>query len=181
MINLERTYQKILKEISEGHRGLVRFNSDELEELEGLLECNRDNHSELEKVLCLVEHSSTLHTNFEPKILRILNSSIPDHLLVFGLESARKHIVDARFQRGQRLNLDFLETLKKLLHHSNPEVVEWTLRLIEGCGNQGIYFLKDFDKIKPPPWKWFNAHQRAVREIITLLERRWGAHEKRQS
>jgi hypothetical protein len=110
-----------------------------------------------------------------------MDSAIPDALIVFAMNCARKHIIDARFQRGQRLDYEFLELLKKLLFHSNPEVVEWTLRLIESCGNQGVYFLKEFDKIKPPPWKWFNAHQRAVREIITLLERRWSPFEKPKS
>jgi len=85
---------------------------------------------------------------------------------------------EARFQKGLRLEFEFLETLKPLLRHRDPEVVEWTLRLIEGCGPQGIYFLREFDTIKPPPWKWFNSHQRAVREIIALLERRWAPRER---
>ncbi len=176
-MNLDETYRKILNEIELGHRGLVRLSADELEELNALLETETDAH-DLEKVLCVVEHSAALFNNFESNILKVLNSPIPDHLIVFALNCARKHIVEARFQKGQRLEFSFLETLQKLLHHSNPEVVEWTLRLIEGCGNQGVYFLREFDKIKPPPWKWFNAHQRAVREIITLLERRWSPFEK---
>ena len=173
-MNLEETYRKILSEIEQGHRGLVRLSSDDLEELNNKL----GNAEDLEKVLCVVEHSSSLYNKFEKNILKVLNSRIEDNLLIFAMNCDRKHIVEARFQKGQRLDFDFLETLKKLIHHKNPEVVEWTLRLIEGCGNQGIYFLKEFDKIKPPPWKWFNSHQRAVREIITLLERRWSPLER---
>lgn len=173
-MNLLDTYKKILSEIEQGHRGLVRLSTDELEELNDLL----GKQENLEQVLCVVEHSSSLFNKFENNILKVLNSPIADNLIIFALNCARKHIVEARFQRGQRLDFDFLETLKKLIHHKNPEVVEWTLRLIEGCGNQGIYFLKEFDKIKPPPWKWFNSHQRAVREIITLLERRWSPLER---
>lgn len=173
-MNLEEIYRKILKEIEQGHRGLVRLSNDELDELNDML-AKQEN---LEQALCVVEHSSSLFNKFEKNILKILNSDIADNLLIFALNCARKHIVEARFQKGQRLDYEFLESLKKLIHHKNPEVVEWTLRLIEGCGNQGIYFLKEFDKIKPPPWKWFNSHQRAVREIITLLERRWSPFEK---
>jgi len=173
-MNIEETYKKILSEIEQGHRGLVRLSNDELEELNDLLGRNET----LLQVLCIVEHSSSLHNKFEKNLLKVMNSPIPDNLIIFALNCARKHIVEARFQRGQRLEFDFLETLKSLIHHKNPEVVEWTLRLIEGCGNQGIYFLKEFDKIKPPPWKWFNSHQRAVREIITLLERRWSPLER---
>jgi hypothetical protein len=173
-INLLEIYQKILKEIELGHRGLVRLSEAHLEELNELLE----KQETLEKVLCIIEHSSTLNNKFEKNLIKLLKSQKTDHLLIFAINCARKHIVEARFQKGQRLDYEFLETLKILIYHKNPEVVEWTLRLIEGCGNQGIYFLKEFDKIKPAPWKWFNSHQRAVREIIGLLEKRWSPFEK---
>lgn len=182
-MDLEAQFTKIMQELKAGHRALVRFNQDELEILEEKLNhvLVGKNLAELEKVLCLVEHSAALNSKFESGLLNVLNSDLPDHLLVFALNGARKHIIQAKFQRGQRLNYEFLEALKKLLHSSSPELVEWSLRTIEECGNQGVYFLREFDKIKPPPWKWFNPHQRAVREIITLLERRWSRFEKPQS
>lgn len=182
-MNIEELYQKIIKEIEQGHRGLTKYSNEELDELERLLKSNlmERKFGELEKVLCLVEHSTHFHNKFEPAILEILNSDVPNALIIFALNCARKHIVEARFAKGNRLEYPFLETLKKLLFSKNPEVVEWTLRLIEGTGNQGIYFLREFDKIKPAPWKWFNAHQRAVREIITLLERRWSPLERPKS
>jgi len=173
-MNVDKTYKTILFELEQGHRGLVRLSDDEVEELNRLLSLKED----LDRVLCIIEHSTHPNLRFEKNILNILGSHLSDQTIIFALNCARRHIVEARFQRGQRLEFQFLETLKKLIYHKNPEVVEWTLRLIEGCGNQGVYFLKEFDKIKPPPWKWFNAHQRAVREIITLLERRWSPFEK---
>lgn len=176
-MDIQTTYKKILSEIEQGHRGLVKINSDDFKQLNEKLSLKE----ELEEVLCIIEHAMTPDLRFEKNLLDILNSPVADNLIIFALNSARKHIVEARFARGKRLEFDFLETLRKLLFHSNPEVVEWTLRLIEGCGNQGIYFLKEFDKIKPAPWKWFNVHQRAVREIITLLERRWSPFEKSKS
>ncbi len=177
-MDIEETYQKILKEIELGHRGLVRLSSDEIDELNTVLADSISNPGKLEKVLCVIEHASNFSNKFEPNLLRVLNSPIQDNLVVFTLNCARKHIIEARFTRGLRLEFSFLDALNKYLHHKNPEVVEWTLRTIEACGNQGVYFLKEFDKIKPPPWKWFNSHQRAVREIITLLERRWSPFEK---
>ena len=180
-MNIEEKYQHILNEIQLGHRALMRYSNDELEELNSLLERTDLSHEKLQALLCVIEHSSGLYPKFEKNLLQLINSELPDHLIIFALNCARKHIVEARFQRGLRLEYEFLETLKKLLTHPNPEVVEWTLRLIESCGNQGVYFLNIFDKIKPPPWKWFNQHQRAVREIITLLERRWSPIEKPKS
>jgi hypothetical protein len=182
-MDLDERYRKIMKGIQQGHRGLTRFTAPETEELEHLLRTTfqEKKTSELEKVLCLIDHSSVPHQGFEPDLISVLKSDVPDHLIIFALNAARKHILQARFNKGKRLEFDLLEALKRLLHHPNPEVVEWTLRTIEECGNQGVYFLSEFDKIKPGPWKWFNAHQRAVRELITLLERRWRRFEKPDS
>ncbi len=182
-MDIVKIQEKILDELEKGHRALQRFTTQELTELDRLLNeaLEKSDWPLMEKALCLIEHSAALHGKFEPTLLKVLNSPIPDHLLVFALNSSARHIIDAHFQKGHRLEFAFLETLKKHLFHSNPEVVEWTLRLIESSGSQGIYFLREFDKIKPPPWKWFNPHQRAVREIITLLERRWSPSEKSKS
>jgi hypothetical protein len=180
VMNIEDTYQKIISNLDGAARGLIRFKPEEIEYLTTYLQ--RDdllqNIEELEKVLCLLDHSASDHQPWEGALLKLLNQDLTPRLMVFTLNCARKHIIQARFKKGQRLHFDFLQTLKKLLFSSSPEVVEWTLRTIEECGNQGVFFLQDFDKIKPPPWKWFNPHNRAVREIITLLERRWRRFEK---
>lgn len=174
-MNIQKTYEEILLSIQQGGRGLKRYSSQELEELNELLK--RPGY-EIDKVLCLVEHSANLYPDFEPQLLKLLSTELPGSSTIFALNCARKHIIQSRFQRGVRLTYEFLELLKKLLHSKNPEIVEWTLRTIEECGAQGVYFRQEFDKIKPPPWKWFNAHQRAVREIIALLERRWSPIER---
>lgn len=176
-MNLDERYSTIMKSVEQDHRGLVRYSAEEVDELVRLLASKKD----LEKVLFLIEHSAMPNQAFEEGILAVLKAEIPDHLIIFSLNAARKHILQARFNKGHRLEFEFLEALKILLHHRNPEVVEWTLRTIEECGNQGVYFLSDLDKIKPAPWKWFNAHQRAVRELIELLERRWRRFEKPES
>lgn len=179
-MNVDEKYQQVLKELSLGHRALVRFSKDELSILENLLDdhLKKSENADLEKVLCLIEHSAPLHSPFEKPLLKLLSQERPSTLKIFALNCARKHIISSRFQRSLRLEYDFLEVLKNLLHSSDPEIVEWTLRTIEECGPQGVYFRPEFDKIKPAPWKWFNSHQRAVREIITLLERRWSHFER---
>lgn len=182
-MNFEEIYQKILSDLALGHRGLVRFSSDQMDELQKALqiELRARNEDKIKILLCLIEHSSVLNNQYETILLEALNLDLSDQLKIFALNCARKHIIEARFQKGHRLDFNFLEVLKKFLHSNSPELVEWTLRTIEGCGNQGVYFLREFDKIKPAPWKWFNPHQRAVREIITLLERRWSQFERIKS
>jgi hypothetical protein len=179
-VDFELTYQKILTGLDGESRSLIRYSQDELEQLTIEFEraTDSDDHQAIEKFLCLIDHSAIDYAPWEKTLLKTLNRSLPPRLIIFSLNCARKHIIQARFKKGHRLQFDFLETLKKLLFSPSPEVVEWTLRTIEECGNQGVFFLQEFDKIKPPPWKWFNAHQRAVREIITMLERRWRRFEK---
>lgn len=179
-MDIEGHYQKIIADLERGSRALIRFSKDETEELTQIFEetVSGDNFEALEKVLCLVDHNAVDHAPWEAPILKALDKNLPPRLMVFALNCARKHIIQARFKRGRRLEFNFLGSLKKLLTSPSPEVVEWTLRTIEECGNQGVFFLQDFAKIKPPPWKWFNPHQRSIREIITMLERRWSRFEK---
>lgn len=179
-MDIEGQYQKILTDLEKGSRALIRFSTEEMEELTQIFETalNENNLEKLEKILCLVDHNAVDYAPWEGIILKALNKNLPPRLIVFALNCARKHIIQSHFKRGLRLKFDFLEILKKLLFSPSPEVVEWTLRTIEECGNQGVFFLQDFDKIKPPPWKWFNQHQRSIREIIAMLERRWSRFEK---
>lgn len=178
-MDLEQCYASIISELERGGRALTRLSDQDVAFLVSKFEAYL-NHSagDLEKLLTITEHSAVSHKEFEAPLLQLLSRQLSDRSMIFTLNCARKHIIAERFKKGQRLNFEFLEVLKSLLHHRSIEVVEWTLRTIEECGSQGIYFLREFDKIKPPPWKWFNAHQRAVREIIAMLENRWSRFEK---
>ncbi|HLT22445.1 MAG TPA: hypothetical protein VKZ84_03345 [Bacteriovoracaceae bacterium] len=170
-MNIEETYQSILSDLSAGGRGLRRYDANELKHLEK--ELTTTNPVELKKAICLVEHSAAFHPPFAEPLLHILRNNSDPEILVFALNGARKHILAYHQQQGRRLEYSFLEVLQKLLYSKHPEVVEWTLRTIEEMGAQGIFFLKEFNNIKPPPWKWFNEHNRSIREIIAMLEQRW--------
>jgi hypothetical protein len=183
VMELESRYSHIIAELKLGHRALTRLSDDELQEIlrtlgDGL---THKDFLHMEKALCVLEHSASLYPSAENVLVSYLNSDLPDSILIFALNASRRHVIQGLFQRGQRLRFEYLEALKKLLHSRSPEVVEWTLRTIEECGNQGVYFLREFDKIKPAPWKWFNPHQRAVRELIEMLERRWSRFETPKS
>jgi hypothetical protein len=178
---IDHYYHHILTQLQQGSRGLVSFSTDEKEQLTLIFNqtLEQNNSQDLEKILCLLDHCGSDHLPWEKPLLKTLGLRLPPKLTVFALNCSRKHIIQARYKRGSRLTFEYLEILKNLLFSPFPEVVEWTLRTIEECGPQGVYFLREFDKIKPPPWKWFNAHHRAIREIIAMLERRWSRFEKR--
>lgn len=171
-MKIEEVYQSIMEDLKAGGRGLRRWETHELKHLAQALAASKD-AQQLEKLLCIIEHSASFYPGFETPLLEILTSQREAKLLVFALNAARKHILAWAQQQGRRLEYPFLQTLKTLLYHRDPEVVEWTLRTIEEMGSQGIIFKKEFAHIKPPPWKWFNQHQRSVREIIAMLEHRW--------
>jgi hypothetical protein len=173
-MNIDEIYEKLIKNLGLGHRALMRFSKDELEILNLELLSQSEHH--LEKVLTILIHLATPQNLFEENLLKILKINLSAKICIFSLNASRKHVIEARKIKGQRLDFEFLEILKFKLYDSNPEIVEWTLRTIEESGSQGVYFLQELDKIKPPPWKWFNKHHRAVREIIALLERRWSPH-----
>lgn len=171
-MNIEEIYQGILSDLTAGGRGLRRYDPSELKHLENALK-ETTNPIELKKVICLVGHSMTFYPAFADPLLDILRNNPDPEILVFAINGARKHILAYHQQQGRRLEYSFLEVLKNLLYSKHPEVVEWTLRTIEEMGPQGIFFLREFDNIKPPPWKWFNEHNRSIREIIAMLEMRW--------
>lgn len=192
MSEINSIYKEILKKLDQGSRGLTLLQPHQKKMIflflddflchdfsqphgkNGPTRTKEWYHDNLTKVLCLIEHSAKPLERLEPQLIQLLNATeLSVEIIIFTLNCSRKHIVDARMQQGKRLDFSFLESLKKLLFHPHPEVVEWTLRLIEGCGHQGIYFSKDLQLIKPPLWKWFNPHWRAVREIIALLQHRW--------
>ncbi len=179
-MDIDQVYQSILNKLSGDSRSLIRYSPSELEFLSTTFASalTSGDLEAIEKVLCLMDHSAADHSPWEDLLIQGLKQDLPPRLIVFHLNCSRKHVIQARFKKGHRLHFDYLQVLQKLLLSPSPEVVEWTLRTIEECGNQGVFFLKDFDRIKPPPWKWFNAHHRAVRELITMLERRWSRFEK---
>ena len=112
-MNIEELYQKTIQSLEKGERALNRFTKDELGELVVLLEqeLRSENTEQLEKILCLVDHTATDDGRFEPAIIQALGSDLPPRLIVFALNCARKHILQAYFKRGNRLQFDFLSTL----------------------------------------------------------------------
>lgn len=121
-MDIESRYQKILTELEQGSRALIRFSNDEMEELTQIFETalNENNLEKLEKVLCLVDHNAVDYAPWEGIILKTLNKNLPPRLMVFALNCARKHIIQSHFKRGLRLKFDFLEILKKLLFSASP-------------------------------------------------------------
>jgi hypothetical protein len=168
---IEEKYALIISVLKKGHRFQEKLTEEEIDFLSESLQ-NTTDPGQLEKLFCIIDNTQTRSLKFSPAILKVLNSDHPSNILVFALESSRKHVLEANFIKGNRLDLEALDTFKSLLTHADPEVVEWTLRVIDEMGGQGIYFKSFFDTIKPK-LAMFNNHKKNIKMIIKMLEKRW--------
>lgn len=172
-MNIEDRYQQIIEKLKLGHRFLEPLANENLQFLESemLKSLETEDWSSLEKILCVLDHTVTNSPALKNSIIKVLDCN-NDESIIYGLNVAKKHVIEGNFKLGKRLEFDFMETLIKLLKHSNPEVVEWTVRTMEECGSQGIFFKKDLVALKPKGII-FNKHKKATKQIIEMLEKRW--------
>jgi hypothetical protein len=172
-MNIEKRYQDILERLKKGHRVLDALSDQDIQDLNAALNEKR----ELKKVLCIVENTRTWTTKFEPSLIVLLSDhTIEKDTLIYTLNAARKHCIGSRIKAGERLSADFLMTLKGLISHPAPEVVEWTLRVVDECGPQGVFFYKDIKAIKPK-FSWiFNKHRRAIVQLVDMFHKRWSSN-----
>ncbi len=168
---IDQKYSQIIDSLKKGHRFLDKLGDDEILILKENLESTKDAEL-LKKIFCIIDNTQTRTTEFSKGIIKILNEVHPTDIYIYALEASRKHVLEANFIKGHRLDLDSLNTFKSLLTHESPEVVEWTLRVIDEMGGQGIYFKSTFEQIKPKI-TLFNKHKRHVKMIINMLEKRW--------
>lgn len=171
-MDIKERYTEVVKALTNDGRALQRFTPEEIDELSQALLQSTDDQTE--QVLCLITHAAYPHSEFEKPLLLFLNrGDVTAQNLIYGLNAARKHIIQARFKFGDRLELSFLELLRKLLQHSDEEVVEWCLRTIEECGNQSILLAQDVMKRRPSVFSLWRSQSRTILELVTLLQRRW--------
>lgn len=169
-MDLQARYEEVLRALAQGGRGLQKFTAAEAEELVHGLGTHPDQAVPL---LCLLAHSAYPLRSAEGALLKFLSEGQDPAQLVMALNAARKHVIQGRFKDGDRLTPEFLDCLSKLLRHSDPEVVEWTLRTVEECGAQSILLKPAVLKLRPSIFSLWRASSRTILELVTLLERRW--------
>lgn len=173
-MDILQTYSEIMTQLREGGRGLRRWSPTELSELRTALEQEKF----LPETLCLVAHSASTERSLEEPLLKLLSSrKLSSTLLIHVLEACHKHVIQARFKEGLRLELSFLESLRPLLRHSELTVVEWALRTVEECGPQGVLLKSEVLAARPPFLGLWRAQNRTILELVTYLERKWAPHD----
>lgn len=176
MLNLEKRYQKVLSELKKGHRALFKAEDTEVTEYLKHFEISLEKKDTkvLEMLFCVLSNTEHKDLRFEPYLLRFFNDvdDYNDELIIMCLSVARRHIIEARQIKGQRQDISFLKVLEKLIFHKSYEVVEWSLRLIEELGAQGLYFKRHFPKLMPGLLT-FNKHKKNIKELVFILDQRF--------
>ena len=168
-MDLEETYQDIIKDLKNGGRGQIKLTSEDVAFLENALTSDK-----LNQVLCILCHDQGFHQELTPALSKLIQKIENHETLIFALSAFSRHGIAAKLRDGHPVDPETLKMLESLLHHKNHEVIEWTLRTIDEMGSQGRYFLPQFKGIKPGTVSTlFNQHKKNIKEIIQMLENRW--------
>ena len=133
----------------------------------------------VENIFCLLGHVKRPHEIFEGLICKILNRrGVPHSLKIFALNASGKYIIQRRNQLAQKLPAFYLEAIRPLLSTNIPELKEWALRTIDEMGDQGKPFISDILKNRPRFLAMLNKHNRHCHDIIKVLIKKWGFHER---
>ena len=174
-MDIDQYYKPLMEDLRQGKRVFFKAPKPVMKEIsEYFAETVQNaNKVEMRKVLCLVDHCQLPQTFFTDIICQALEKEDDPELIVFLLSSSTTHII-RRIKEGEiRAPESYLQSLQKLLTHSNPEVVEWNLRIIEQMPKLPNALKLIVLKNKPSVLKILDKHQKASRQIITMLEKRW--------
>lgn len=170
-MNIESLYDEIIDELKLGGRGLRKLSKDQIDLL--IESWNRD---QLKLILCILDHSIENLACFDEPIIKSIHEETDPELLIFLLGAAQKHSIAARANDGFPPSSDFMNAIRYLLnspHIKNPEVLEWTLRILEQMGMKSILFKKEIINLRPGLGSLFNQHKKSCKQLIELLEKRW--------
>jgi hypothetical protein len=185
-------YDKIIQEIEQDRRPLLKFSDEEIEtiliefsncfQIQNLEKMNlKEIENNLSMFFCLLTNTQTTSKTFQSILIKsqeILKKSYLDKtkkvdLIVMFFSSLMKQFIDHSQKTSDRYPDWLYETLRYYLNHHDPEVLEWTLRTIESMGHESFKFRDDIKKLRPSLLKIFNTHQRYAFEIVELLEKQW--------
>jgi hypothetical protein len=125
------------------------------------------------EVLCILSHTQNSSDEFNELIFETFRQNFDTQVNIFLLGVSEKHIIAHSLKNGNVVPNEFMEILKNLLRTKQPEIKEWTLRIIESMGPLNLRLQKEIRECRPGFFKYFNSHLRASDEIINLLEIQW--------
>lgn len=176
MINVQERYLEIISRLKAGKRAIFKATESEMACFHSELETaiKDQNANAIEELFCILSNTQQKDLRFEESLLVYLSKpeSLSTDQIIMALSVVRKHIIEAKQINGMRQDIKLLQILEKLLYSPEPEVVEWSLRLIEEMGSQAAYFKRHFVKIMPGLIT-FNKHKKNIKELVFILDNRF--------
>jgi hypothetical protein len=164
---LESLYLDTINKLKNDQRPQIKLTSELIELLKS--EWLKSPHM----VFCILGNTQNSTSEFNELFISTFKSTQNDETLIFLLAASEKHLVAESLRTGNMIPAEYFVILKKLLAHKSPEVLEWTLRVIESMGPLNIRLKEEVLKSKPNWKKIFNSNLKACDDIINLLEMQW--------
>ena len=174
-MSIDELYTKTISDLKEGKRAKVELNFNLRHQILNNWKMALENKQkeEIEKCLCLLEHSQILCGEFDELFYTTISENFGSPLDIYALAASWKHIIQRRQRSGERIPYKYIQIIEKKLSVEQPEIFEWVLRTVDQLGPQSIIVKKTVLSRKPGLLKVFNPHYRMSREIIDMLEKRW--------
>jgi len=173
-INISTEYAALIGQLKAHKRPRLDYTRDQVKELVKLLP--EQDQTEKDQSICLMAHVQS-HSELISKELQthlVLGENLQPSTIINIYWALQKHCIQFNARKGDRVPESLITILKQNLRHKDPEVYEWTLRLIDEVGNPARGLLPEIMKTKPGFLGSFNPHNRNSIEIIAMLLKRWG-------
>ncbi len=174
---LKNLYQETLSKLKKGERPLYYLEEEELSFCtQYWMSLNEKNapESDYMALLCILDHAKKGSLELLGPLTWVLKNRKEKDLLIYVLNAGHRVILEECERQGERIPFAFIEALKPLLDHKEPEVLEWTLRTIEALGHQSIILKEDVLRARPGILSFLNEHKKNSQELVDYLMRRWG-------
>lgn len=186
-LDLDALHAAVVRDARAGRRARRPLSG---EEARGLGEAwgralDRGDTGTAEKALCVLGAAQDPLDGLEGLFVRTLESAAGGEggadrararLAVLALGASWRHVIDRSHRTGERIGHGFLEALRGLLAHPDPEVLEWTLRTVDQADAQALPLKDAVAGIRIGFWgRLLDRRLRACSRIVAMLRRRWGA------
>jgi hypothetical protein len=175
-MNIDQEYNKILHQLKAGGRPNIKLSKSDFSQLLSLwpkpVQYNQKKEVFL-KILCILENTQNFAPQFLNPIIEVLENSKDKELVIHTLGISQKHILSCFQMKGERVPISFIKSIGHALGSSEPEVIEWGLRVLEQSGSAGILLKEDVRSLNIPFFKRWNSKWKIVSSLKNFILNQW--------
>lgn len=168
---LSDLYNNLVADLNDQKRGQVSLTHTQIAQVGSILLRDPVDNKTMQMSLCLLSHCIHPIEILDDELLILLSTLKNVDLLVMALGTFEHIVLQRKARNADRILPKEISALRDLLLFENLEVVEWSLRLIEGLGAQSIHFKKDLIGWKRPNFiqNPFDPHYKAIKSLILYI------------